>query len=82
VTGIAMTDETSDKSMEALLQESKQFRTNAMEIKTIDNILRVNERKRNELIENKTISLETRNSELAYVERLREYWLEQQAKHH
>lgn len=77
-----MTDETSDKSMEALLQESKQFRTNAMEIKTIDNILRVNERKRNELIENKTISLETRNSELAYVERLREYWLEQQAKHH
>lgn len=75
-----MTEETSEKSMEALLQESKQFRTNAMEAETINNILRVNERKRNELIENKTA--ETPNLELAYVERLRDYWLEQQAKHH
>ena len=68
--------------MEALLQESKQFRTNAMAAETINNILRVNERKRNELIENKTIPPETRNLELAYVERLRDYWLEQQAKYH
>lgn len=66
--------------MEALLQESKQVRANAMETETINTLLRANERKKQAILENKEISAETREIELAYVERLRGYWLEQQAK--
>lgn len=66
--------------MEALLQESKQVRESAMEAETINTLLRTNERKKQAILENKEISAETREIELAYVERLRGYWLEQQAK--
>lgn len=74
------TKTTGEKSMEALLQESKQFRANAMEAETINSLLRANERKKQAILENKEISAETRKIELAYVERLRGYWLEHQAK--
>lgn len=67
--------------MENLLEESKQFRETATERETINNLLRTNELKRQELLGNLEIGEKERAIELAYLERLHSYWREQLAKY-